>query len=549
MARRWTVWAMVVACACSTAAAADGDPAHQGLWIGAIMVKDAPEFVRVVLAGEGETATGRIDFPGRGERSILMKDVSVRGHHVAFAVPGRDDDLRFEGLLDGDRIDGVAKQGAGAATFELVRGTLGPDPAFDALAGHYEFEPGQVVLLYRGVLGPMFVDYRTGRIGSLHRLADGRYVAGPALTSGYPVEISVTFERDATGRGAALAWTQARRTRRADRRQLYRTEPAVFRNGDVTLDGTLLIPHGDGPHPAVVMIHGSGPAARDSLLPVADAMARNGVAVLIHDKRGTGRSTGNYGRATFDDLAADALAAVGWLRSHAGIDPRQIGLQGSSLGGWVAPLAAARGGEIAFVMVDAAPATTPAEHEVERVQRQMRADGRPGPDVAEAIAFMHLKFEVARTGEGWADLERRIARGKEQNWIQYVNAPTSLEGLRWNWQHILSYDPRPALAALRCPVLALYGERDTIVAPEVHVARMREALAHAATRDLTVHVVAGANHQFFSAISGGPGEAGQLREFAGGYFDTRLGWLRQRLSTGARPSLGWGDLRLPDPLF
>lgn len=546
MAKRGIATGVIVACALAAAVPALAGPAHEGLWIGALMTRTDPIFIRVVLGGEGDAVAGRADFPSSGERGILLQRVIVRGARVSFAVPGREADLQFEGRLEGDRIEGVARQGVGEARFELVRARLGVDASFDEMAGHYEFGPGQVLLVFRGVLGPMFVDYRSGRLGSLHALIDGRYVAGPTLTSGYPVDITVTADRDAAGRTVAISWTQGGRTVRAGRRSLYRTEPAEFRNGDVRLSGTLLLPHGEGPHPAVVMIHGSGPATRDTLLPVADAMARHGVAVLIHDKRGTGRSTGNYGRATFDDLANDALAAVGWLRAHASIDPRQIGLQGASLGGWVAPLAAARGGEIAFVMVDAAPATSPAEHEVERVQRQMRADGRPGPDIAEAIAFMHAKFEVGRTGIGWEALEPRIARARQQGWIQYVNAPASLEGLRWNWQHILSYDPRPALQALRCPVLALYGERDTIVAPEVHVARMREALAQAGTRDSTVRIVAGANHQFFAAASGGPGEAGQLREFAGDFFDTRLTWLSERLAAGRAAAASDGDAVRPD---
>ena len=540
--------ATIVVAACAVAAAWPARAgSHEGLWIGALMRPNDPIFVRVTLGGEPDALAGRIDFPQAGERAILLKDVTLRGHRLGFAVPGRDGDLRFDGILDGDRIDGVARQGPGAVTFELVRGVAGGVPAFDELVGHYEFAPGEVLLILRGMLGPMFVDYRSGRLGSLHALADGRYVAGPALASGYPVDIAIRPERDASGRLVAVAWTQDGRTLRAGRRVLYRTEPAEFTSGDVTLSGTLLLPFARGPHPAVVMVHGSGPATRDTLLPVADAIVRQGVAVLIHDKRGTGRSTGSHGRATFDDLASDALAAVAWLRAHPEIDPRQIGLQGASLGGWVAPLAAARDGGIAFVMVDAAPATTPAEHEVERVQRQMRADGRPGSDIGEAIAFMHAKFEVGRTGIGWDALERQMARGRQQGWIQYVNAPTTLEGLRWNWQHILSYDPRPALQALRCPVLALYGERDTIVAPEVHVARMQQALAQAATRDSTVQVVTGANHNFFAAASGGPAEVGSLREFAGGFFDARLRWLRARVTGRRGPAAGDGDAVRPDP--
>ena len=257
-------------------------------------------------------------------------------------------------------------------------------------------------MIYRSLQGPAYVDYRTGRTGLLFRLADGRYVAGPALLTAFPVETTVMFERNAAGEVTGLTWKGKRGTERRDATQLYRTEAASFSNGDASLAGTLLLPAGPGPHPAVVMIHGSGPATRDVFLPVADVLVRNGVAVLIHDKRGTGASTGNYNRADFGDLAADALAGVAWLAAHPEIDPRQIGLHGFSLGSWVAPLAAARNPDVAFVIVESAPATTPAEHERQRVDRQMRADGRSREDIAEGASrsWTASSGSVARAGLG-----------------------------------------------------------------------------------------------------------------------------------------------------
>src|SRR5690606_1481202 len=155
--------------------------------------------------------------------------------------------------------------------------------------------------------------------------------------------------------------------------------------------GTLLVPVTPGPHPAMVMIHGSGPATRDVLRPFADHFARNGVAVLITDKRGAGESSGNLVRAKFDDLADDALAGVAYLRGRDDIRADSIGLHGVSLGGWIAPLAAVRSDDIAYVVVESAPTLTPREHERLRVQSQLRADGFSRDDIARALAFMDLK--------------------------------------------------------------------------------------------------------------------------------------------------------------
>lgn len=502
---------------------------HEGLWIGGIWGSREPLFLRVTLGGEGKTAAGRADFPEKNEWSILLQHVTLADRRVTFDIPAVGASLSFNGVLDGDRIAGSVQQGAGSASFELMRASIAEDPAFERIAGDYEFGPGEIVLVYRSLQGPAYVDYRTGRTGLLFRLADGRYVAGPSLLTGFPVEITIAFERDAAGTGVAMAWTGKRGTQRAERRQLYRTEPAQFSSQGASLAGTLMLPPGPGPHPAVVMIHGSGPATRDVFLPVADVLVRNGVAVLIHDKRGTGASTGDFNRADFSDLSDDALAGVAWLAVHPEVNARQIGLHGFSLGSWVAPLAASRSPQVAFVIVEAAPATTPAEHERQRVGRQMRADGQPNAAIAKATAFMDRKFKVGRTGQGWDDLRKQMQQGEREGWLPYVNAPPSIENLRWNWEHILSYDPRPALEALRCPVLALYGSRDTTVSPAVHLARMRDALSRSASPDATIRELPGANHHFYAAHTGGPSEVSGLHGFVDGYFDARVEWLRERV--------------------
>ena len=210
-----------------------------------------------------------------------------------------------------------------------------------------------------------------------------------------------------------------------------------------------LLPSSPGPHAAIVMIHGSGAVTRDALRPFADHFARNGVAVLITDKRGTGLSTGRWARATFDDLAEDALAGVRYLRSRPEIQANAIGVHGMSLGGWVAPLAAVKSHDVAFVVVESAPVMTPLEHERLRVETTMRADGHRGETIAQAVAFMDQKFDVARTGEGWDRLESAMRAGDKAGWLPYVNAPASLESLQWNWNHVFSYDPLPVAEAAR----------------------------------------------------------------------------------------------------
>ena len=136
---------------------------------------------------------------------------------------------------------------------------------------------------------------------------------------------------------------------------------------------------------------------------------------------------------------------------------------------------------------------------------------------------MDQKFEVARTGEGWDRLTDAMGRAAREGWLAYVNAPTSLESLQWNWQHVLSYDPLPALERMRCPVLVLYGGLDRIVPATHSSGRMEEILRKAGNRDTTVRVFKDANHAFLEAVTGGRREA------------TVAARVRRRLLRHARP--------------
>ena len=522
---------LVLSCAAPASAA---PPQWEGTWIGGFMSRNEWVFMKVVIGGDDpKSMVGRADLPVQGEYALELERVAANGRGLKFELPARAGNLLFEGGSTGDLIRGSVRQGFGRSVFELMRALPVTETTFAAMHGHYGDEHGLPLLVYYGQNGPAFVDFSTGRMGTLFRTGEDTYVAGPTLLAGYPVELTLTFSHDAEGKVTSVKREVKGRAQRLQRYEPYRTEPVRFQSASSNLGGWLLIPNTPGPHPAIVMIHGSGPATRQALLPFADVFARNGIAVLVHDKRGAGQSTGSFARATFDELADDALAGVALLKKHPEIDPDRIGLQGASLGGWVAPLAASRSTDVKFVIVEAAPATTPAEHERARVERQMRADDVSREVIVQALAYMDQKFEVARTGEGWDDLAAVSARAEAEGWASYVNVPSSFDSLRWNWEHVLSWDPRPVLERLTIPVLALYGELDTIVSPEVHVKKLQDALTRHGNKDVTVKILPRANHHFFSASTGGPAEVGRLAQFVPGYFETRVAWVLDRTETSA----------------
>lgn len=131
----------------------------------------------------------------------------------------------------------------------------------------------------------------------------------------------------------------------------YNREEVTFRNGEVTLAGTLYLPKDSGRHPALLFSHGSGETTRDTNAYEADQLARAGIAALIYDKRGEGSSTGaNWKVATFDELAGDLEAGLHFLRGRADIDPLRIGLFGLSQGTWLIGMVAARSADVGFLV-------------------------------------------------------------------------------------------------------------------------------------------------------------------------------------------------------
>jgi len=145
-------------------------------------------------------------------------------------------------------------------------------------------------------------------------------------------------------------------------------ETITFQNGDVTLAGTLDLPVGEGPFPAIVTVHGSPPLTRNDIynLRISHFFIQHGYAVLRYDKRGAGESEGEYpdvgthenGEANLNILADDALAAVDYLKNHDLIDPERIGLAGHSQAGWIIPLAVSKSPDVAFMIISSGPTTT-----------------------------------------------------------------------------------------------------------------------------------------------------------------------------------------------
>jgi pimeloyl-ACP methyl ester carboxylesterase len=299
----------------------------------------------------------------------------------------------------------------------------------------------------------------------------------------------------------------------------YSAEEVVIDAPDgVKLAGTLTVPEGAGPHPAVFLITGSGGQDRDEtifghkpFLVLADALTRRGVAVLRVDDRGVGGSTGPLEDVTSADFANDAAAAVSWLSHRRGVDASRIGLIGHSEGGTIAPLVAEdrTAPHPAFVVLIAGPAVSGAEVLTEQ-SRRLQSAGGLDPAVVDANVALQARLmqtvadnatdEAATTAAVRALLEEAgvPAAAVEQGVRQTADAWT-----RW----FVAYDPGPALSALDVPVLAIYGGKDVQVPAEQNAGALRRLLPTA-----DVVVLPDLNHLMQTAGTGLPDEYARIEE-------------------------------------
>ncbi|MEV4057378.1 alpha/beta hydrolase [Amycolatopsis sp. NPDC049688] len=251
----------------------------------------------------------------------------------------------------------------------------------------------------------------------------------------------------------------------------------TFTNGGVTLHGTVVAPPGGTKLPGLVMVHGSGAHSREDYRDQAEAFARQGIATLIYDKRTEGYS--QFERS-YSTLADDALAAVEALRKRPEVDPARVGVWGLSEGGWVAPLAASRSADVAFVVTVGANGVKPAQQQAWAIENQLRRLGMDGSVVGMASSTMMR---------------------------QLVGGGVFPEAY---------YDPVPVLKSLRRPVLGLWGAKDVLTPPGEALRIFEETVAHH-----TLRVFPDAQHQLRRTTDG----FDKLPGYAPGYLELVGSWV------------------------
>ncbi len=321
----------------------------------------------------------------------------------------------------------------------------------------------------------------------------------------------------------------------------YSAEDVAFANSEAGIDlaGTLTLPDGPGPHPAAVLISGSGPQNRDEevfghrpFLVLADHLTRQGVAVLRYDDRGVGESGGSFATATSADFATDAAAAMGYLQGRSEIDAGRIGLIGHSEGGVIAPLLAVESDDVAYVVMIAGPgirgdallmmqgeainrAAGATEEQIttnRELQRQLFAAVTSHATDSELEAEIRQLFDESAAGMTTAQVDGQVA---------FLVSPW----MRW----FLAHEPVSVLERLTVPTLAVTGSKDLQVPAEANLSAIESALNAAGNTDFEVIALDGLNHLLQTAETGLIVEYGRIEETMAPVALQTIGdWIAQR---------------------
>lgn len=314
----------------------------------------------------------------------------------------------------------------------------------------------------------------------------------------------------------------------------YDEEEVSYRNekDNIRIAGTLTVPRGGGPYPAVLLITGSGSQDRNEtiaghrpFLVLADHLTRNGIAVLRVDDRGIGGTDMGSPSATSENFADDVLAGVSFLKQRKEIDPKMIGLIGHSEGGMIAPMAAARSKEVSFIVLLAGPGQRGEDIIYTQTELIQKAQGTHVDTIRHTLSLakrinaivktemdaklieQRINEEIAAYDRTLGDLQKKLLEPA----AGAVKASMPMYKTPW-YRYFITYDPQPVLKNVKVPVLALNGELDLQVAVKENLELIGAGLKAGGNEDVTLKAFPKLNHLFQTTQTGLPSEYAQIEE-------------------------------------
>jgi uncharacterized protein len=517
-----------IALVVSTCLSAADPPLHRD-WVGELLIGDMKHFVQLTIAADREPMNGTIAYPASDVAAVPLSAISVGHDHVRFAWTDDAGLMSFDGSLSAGLLAGTVRSGDKQGMLRLAPTVTLTAEAEERLLGYYEMRPGHILSILKFPLGPVYSDYTTGRVGVLFPSSEDTCFAGPSFQVPVPVDIRCRLSTDPKANLSALHW-QDSSGQQIGRKLDERREEVTFKDGDVVLSGTLVLPSGKGPHPALIRIQGAGPQTRRNAYD--GWFAYHGVAYLSFDKRGTGKSAGDWREAGISELADDVLAAVRFLRQRNDIDPDQIGIEGDSEGGWIAPAVATRDPRIKFIVIWAGPAMDYFPELMNEVEENLKASGLSGDDLRKALEFKRQAFAMLADGAGlsddaWAKFQAFVGPYRNEKWFSYVGEPEQRGWPQKKFYLMAQIKSSELWHQVKIPVLALYGGKDLNVPAAKNVTALTQELTAAGNRDFIIKVFPDANHDGFETTD--PMLDGEqmryLRRLVPGLVNTQITWV------------------------
>lgn len=430
--------------------------------------------------------------------------------------------------------------GGGTAYLALGRSEP-PDTRFN---GAYRLDDGRLVLISPSEGEVLRYRLMSGTSSTLRPVGDLSYESGPGWRDVEPVMLEVDFLLPpGGGRPTGLTWRPVggndQQGRRIELEEIFSSIPA----GELTLWGKLVLPLGEAPFPAVVLVHGSGKESAVDTYYMAYLFAAHGVATLAYDKRGTGRSTGKFSQ-NFHVLSDDTVAAVEWLRTRPEIDPNRIHLAGYSQGGWIAPLAASKTEGIRSLLINYGPMVPIKEEDRWGYRYALYEQGFGEDAVAKVDRINEVMGAIVDHGEDrWDELDAMLEEAEGEDWFEAVAGSDSMVGyvvgsgmplcvgkLVYWWMTRGDtafvdrlYDPFPTVKALHMPSLWIFGDEDSSMPSQDSIAKLAEL--QALGLPIEVKVFEDTEHGIL-LFEGDLSTDRSYLGYAPGYLDLQVQWLR-----------------------
>jgi dienelactone hydrolase len=484
-----------------------------GAWVGTYEPKPAePVFVAVRIDDTKTPPPVVVTIRRKRMIRVPANHVAIDGDQLAFDVVDQGRQFHVDLRRSGDRLDGRIQNlddSEGAVRLErAVKLTL---QEFEPLLGDYRTDQGDLLFVGQGTVN----SNRQARFIFVTR-GDSFLQLSPVGRDRYLVDngAQIVFERAKKGLVQRLRWQNSDTTYVvANRVVLWRDEEVSFEGPGAHLSGTLCLPTRKGPHPALVVVHGSGPQTRDDTWAMTDRFARAGIACLAYDKRGSGKSTGDWHNAGFDVLADDVLAAVEFLRGRPDIRSDMIGLWGVSQAGWVIPLAASKSNHIAFCIPVSGAGVCPADQELWRRIQNLQFLGCSSPLTGAMRRGVAMHYQ-------WAEL---FKKGR-------FPIPPLFEVEPLDMYH----DAAAVIRQVHQPVLAILGDLDSLTPAHESAAIWKRQLASTGNPDFSIRLFPQSDHGLlYTEGSGNNYEVKPESRLAPGYMQCMLDWIDEH-ARGAR---------------